>query len=281
MLGRIQSYVYDRLQVYLQRAFDFYIGGGVSTAGIARTEVDTYATGSDNWPYLGCEWPALRFALTGLGYGGTFVDLGSGKGKALLIAARLPYRRVVGVEIDEELAVAAQRNIELARRRHRAELVECVEASAKDWQIPDDASVIFMFNPFFGQTFYDTMRNVFDSYDRNPRELHFVYQMPWEHEWLLSTKRVVVENVRPEAWPPPPGWWTTEKVTVVYHVTGASQAPGPCRIQAHRLSGSRQRARQRWVASAEHHFSVPSLNPSQFLVPETQTNGPRHADPAP
>jgi hypothetical protein len=82
-----------------------------------------------------------------------FVDLGSGKGQALLIAGRLPYRRVVGVEIDEEFSQCAKRNVERARPRLRVQEVNVVTANVLEWPIPDDASVVFMFNPFVGQTF--------------------------------------------------------------------------------------------------------------------------------
>jgi predicted RNA methylase len=262
--GRVETYIYERTQAYLQRAFDFYMGRA-STLGQARTSVDVYSTGSDNWPYQGCQWPALWFILKGLGHGGTFVDLGSGKGKALLIASMLPYRRVVGIEIDEGLAVAARHNIKSARRRARAELVECEVASAADYEIPDDACVIFMFNPFFGQTFRDAMTRVFDSLDRNPRELHLVYDFPWEHEWLLSTEHAVVESVHPGTWPSRRHWWAGEHVTVVYHLTATGQEARACRVQARRLSSARQRALARWVASTDHNFEVPSLNSCQWL----------------
>src|ERR1700754_2580229 len=42
----------------------------------------------------------------------TFVDLGSGKGRALLLASRFPFRRIVGVEIAPELSRVAAANIE-------------------------------------------------------------------------------------------------------------------------------------------------------------------------
>src|ERR1700719_3166712 len=43
----------------------------------------------------------------------TFVDIGAGKGRALLLAAELPFRKVIGVELSEELARIAQKNITL------------------------------------------------------------------------------------------------------------------------------------------------------------------------
>ncbi len=45
----------------------------------------------------------------------TFVDIGAGKGRALLVAAESPFREVVGVELNPELAAVAERNIARVR----------------------------------------------------------------------------------------------------------------------------------------------------------------------
>lgn len=258
MPGRFPPFLHERMQVLTQGVFDRYMGG-VSTAGFANTSVDMYTTGSENWPYVSAQWPSLALILRHLRHNGTFVDLGSGKGKALLMAARHPYRRVVGVEIDAGLAEIARLNIELTRRRRRAETVECVVATVRDWRVPDDTSVVFMYNSFFGETFRDAMGCVFDSYNRNPRDLHIVYMFPWEHEWLLSTGRLTVEDVHPEISQAPPGWWSSEQVTVVYHVTAAGQHPGTCTVGTRRRSRARRRALARWVTPGEHHFEMPSI----------------------
>jgi len=41
----------------------------------------------------------------------TFVDFGSGKGKVVLLAPRLPFRKVIGLEFAQQLIAVAQRNI--------------------------------------------------------------------------------------------------------------------------------------------------------------------------
>ena len=46
----------------------------------------------------------------------SFVDLGSGKGKALLLAAEYPFRRIIGIELFEPWAQAARRNLVCAKR---------------------------------------------------------------------------------------------------------------------------------------------------------------------
>jgi hypothetical protein len=257
MGGQYLSRVIRRLYGYEQRIFDNYLG--VSTSGVSYTEIDKFHADTENWPYLGCQWPALSLVLRDLKHAGTFVDLGSGKGKALLIAGMFPYQKVVGVEIDSELSMEARRNIEQMRRKPRATMIESITASVVDWKIPDDTSVIFMSNPFFGETFRQAMENVFASYDRKPREMHIVYMFPWEHDWLLSTGRVQVETVRSEGWPSLPRWWADEHVTVVYHITAEDGVAAQCQSRSRRRSKDERLALQRWDRPAAHSFSIEPL----------------------
>jgi predicted RNA methylase len=72
----------------------------------------------------------------------TFIDLGSGKGRVLLMAAEYPFRRIVGVELLPELDAVARENTAREPR------IECVVADARTFTFPDEALVVFMFNPF-------------------------------------------------------------------------------------------------------------------------------------
>jgi SAM-dependent methyltransferase len=246
-------------------AFDSYIG--CSTGGYALETSDFIQANQESWPYLGGEWPAVYFALRALrpGPADVFVDLGAGKGRALLMAGRLPYRRVVGVELDPELAQCARRNVVRAWRKLRAGTVTCETANVLDWPFPDDASTVFLFNPFYGQTFRRAITGMFDSYDRNPRPIHIVYENPQQHDWLLSTGRVVVEDVRPEMWPSTRRWWTDWGVIVTYHVTGtsASTDTGCCLVRKKRPSSE---AMIRWSGPNGHTSMTRDLGRSSGCV---------------
>ena len=256
MLDQSANFVWNMLYGLEQRIFDLRFG--VATAGTSQTRWDVSSVGGTNFWYQGAQWPAVSFALRDLKptSSDVFVDLGSGKGKALLMAARLPYRRVVGVEIDGELVESAQNNLARDRRRSRAGSVEMEVADILEWPIPDDATTIFMFNPFFGETFHAALEKVFDSYDRNPRDLHVVYGFPWEHDWLVGTGRVVVESVRPCTWPPRRRWWERGEVIIIYHVTGAAKpsASVHCPLRPGRGAGE---AMRRWREPNGHSFGDP------------------------
>ena len=225
------DYCLARFNDLLEWSFDSYMGS--STVGVQyTTSSDVLHSGGENWHYHGCAWPSVHFALKALKPNATdvFVDLGSGKGRALLIAGRLPYGRVVGVDFDAELAQFAQSNVDRARPKMRAGVVTCETANVLDWPFPDDASTVFLFNPFLGQTFRSAMARIFDSFDRNPRPIHIVYEHPWEHDWLVSTGRIIVENVRPMAWPAPRRWWKGGHVVTTYHLTGNARLGGCYRL---------------------------------------------------
>jgi SAM-dependent methyltransferase len=236
------------------RVFDLMLG--VSTRGDVRGD-GVFDAGTGNTYYRGCEWLSARRALKDLdpGRSDVFIDLGSGKGRALLIAGLLPYKRVVGVEMDEQLCRLARDNIDRARPRLRAGNVECVNANVLEWPIPDDASVIFMFNPFIGQTFYGVMERILASYDRNPRILHIVYEYPWEHDELLSTGRIIVNNVRSRTSPGRPRWWQQGNVTVTYRVVDSSDIGQLEWRKPHHVFRAR-RAVQRWRAPNGQNFRM-------------------------
>lgn len=79
----------------------------------------------------------------------TFVDVGAGKGRALLLAAELPFRKVIGVELNEELAHIAQQNISrwhrLARPRAR---IRVLRQDVMEFPWPRTPLLIYLNNPF-------------------------------------------------------------------------------------------------------------------------------------
>lgn len=211
---RLAGYAARALYRVQDSAFDRILG--VST----REPVLTAGVDRENAPYSSSSWlPVLR-ALRRLspGPGDVLADLGSGKGAVLLLAGLAGFPRVIGIEIDPQLCGQARRNIKRARFRPQAQ-AQVVTASAADWPVPDEVTTVFTFNSFTGQVFRSAMGQVFASYDRRPRELRIVYAHPWEHDWLISTGRVIAVEVISRVQPTRPGWWQTGKVIVTYLVT--------------------------------------------------------------
>ena len=110
-----------------------------------------------------------------------FIDFGSGKGRAILLATEFPFKRIVGVEFSEELHRIAQDNI----RRFRSDISKCKDVEsvcmdAVDYPLPDDCLVCYFCNPFDATLMAQVLSNIRKSFLRNPREIFIVYYNPKE-----------------------------------------------------------------------------------------------------
>jgi len=79
----------------------------------------------------------------------SFVDVGAGKGRALLLAAELPFRKVIGVELSEDLAGIAQKNTAIWKRlaRPRAK-IRVMHEDAAEFRWPRTPLLVYLNNPF-------------------------------------------------------------------------------------------------------------------------------------
>lgn len=101
-----------------------------------------------------------------------FYDVGCGKGRALCVMARHPFKKVVGIEISEELCRVARANS--SRLRGRLAPIEVVCANAVDADL-SDGHVYFLYNPFGRSTLTRVLDNIERSLEVAPRRIILVY----------------------------------------------------------------------------------------------------------
>jgi SAM-dependent methyltransferase len=102
----------------------------------------------------------------------TLVDVGSGKGRVVLIAAELPFRRIIGVEFASELHDIAVSNVRRARPDDpRVELV-CQDVTG--YELPDEPLVLYFYGPFLAPIMRIVMDRVTDSLRVSPRPAYLV-----------------------------------------------------------------------------------------------------------
>ena len=108
--------------------------------------------------------------------GFTFIDLGSGKGRTLLMASAYPFRRIVGVELLAELDAIARQNI---ARYHddqqKCFALECHAGDARDYGFPAEPLVLYLFNPFPEAVLRTVLANLRDSVTDFPRPAYVLY----------------------------------------------------------------------------------------------------------
>jgi SAM-dependent methyltransferase len=118
-----------------------------------------------------------------------FVDAGAGMGRALLLAARMPFRAAVGVELNPTLARIARRNAATWRATGRAQSpmkVACGDAA--EFRFPAGHCVLFLFNPFGAAVMKRLLKSVAAQFASRPKELDLIY-VNNEQEDLLEAER--------------------------------------------------------------------------------------------
>lgn len=108
----------------------------------------------------------------------TFIDLGSGKGRALLMASRFPFKRIIGVEWSEQLHRTALQNVRIYRGPKQCAMVESVHMDVREFPIPPEPSVFFLFHPFKEQVMAEVLGNIRASLESRPRKVVIVYYNP-------------------------------------------------------------------------------------------------------
>ena len=94
----------------------------------------------------------------------TFVDIGAGMGRALLLASEFPFRTVIGVELNPRLARVARNNVAHWKRAGLASApVRILCRDAVSYRLPAGPCVVFMFNPFEAPL----MRRLVKEWSRN------------------------------------------------------------------------------------------------------------------
>jgi hypothetical protein len=123
----------------------------------------------------------------------TFVDLGSGKGRTLLMASEYPFRRIVGVELIAELHRAAEENIRLYHSTaQRCSQIEAVCSDACEFVLPDTPLVLYLFNPLPEAGLLRVVRNLERSLEQSPRPVWIVYHNP-AMDGILGASRALVK----------------------------------------------------------------------------------------
>lgn len=106
----------------------------------------------------------------------TFIDIGAGMGRAVLLAAEMPFRSVVGVELNPSLARIARRNLAVWRAAGRARTsARIVCCDAAQFKFPLGHCLAFLFNPFAATVMRRLLRHTAATFADRPAQLDLLY----------------------------------------------------------------------------------------------------------
>lgn len=173
----------------LSRLVESQFGPGIRTGGDIRQTELGYAYGI----YRPTSWLVLHrlFGRLEVAQDDVLVDIGSGMGRAVLMAARRPFKRVIGIERSADLTRIARDNLARGRQRLRCGHIELLTVDALDWEVPDDLTVVYLYCPFPDEVLEPVLAKLIESLDRRPRSLRLVYNFSTvgNREIVMATGR--------------------------------------------------------------------------------------------
>jgi hypothetical protein len=106
----------------------------------------------------------------------TFIDIGAGKSRTLLLASRYAFAKVTGAEFARELVAISRRNIATFKNAERkCRDVSIVEGDAAEFVFPGGALVVYFYNPFSPEVFDQVLKNLIAMLKISRQECYVVY----------------------------------------------------------------------------------------------------------
>lgn len=247
-IGRLVRALRSRASGWSRRRFAKRFGDETS----GYWYLDEHGLRSDDrvW-YDPSDWRALTKALRQLKPNGddVLIDIGSGKGRALLVAGEFEFARVIGLELSAEMNAVAEAAIARNRARLRPKEYALVTADVLEYELPDDVTIVYMYCPFVGDIFINFLDRLLAFVDRTDRPIRLVYNYPFHHPQLIETGRVEVLDVVSACWPARS--LTLPEVIVTYGIRPSADTGRPSPFRS-RLS---HRARC-WLTAYDPGFVI-------------------------
>lgn len=109
----------------------------------------------------------------------TFIDLGAGKGRALMFAADYPFKQIIGVEFSAILFQMMEKNIQqFVRKTGKSDNFQVYCADAAEFELPQSPIVLYLFNPFRGQVMQSVIDRIEDMVKNTPFPIYILYRNP-------------------------------------------------------------------------------------------------------
>lgn len=103
------------------------------------------------------------------------LDVGCGKGVVLKEAAKYPFRKITGIDMNRKLIETAKSNFEHLHIQNR---IECKTENAVNFEEYGDYNVFFFFNPFHEEILEQVVDKIIDETRGRHRHVYFIYHNP-------------------------------------------------------------------------------------------------------
>jgi SAM-dependent methyltransferase len=117
----------------------------------------------------------------------SFIDIGSGKGRALILAARLAFNEAIGVEFSANLHRIAEKNLARVNGSMRTTL-RALNMDARLFEFPVIPTVIFLGNPFGEDITREVIEKIERTHSNANHPVYVLYHWP-VHKKVLEERK--------------------------------------------------------------------------------------------
>jgi cyclopropane fatty-acyl-phospholipid synthase-like methyltransferase len=160
---------------------------GIATSVFLQPEELGYAADAPGYdPISYADMDAILDDLEILPTRDVFVDIGSGLGRAVVMAATRPFKRVEGIELNEELYKASVQQLERARAGLTCKDIAVHQADATTFKYPVDSTVLFIWNSFLGEILDTVLERIRQHHSDHRIPLTLFYAIPYNDQDTLQ-----------------------------------------------------------------------------------------------
>ncbi len=122
----------------------------------------------------------------------TFLDIGSGKGRAMAVAAHYGFETITGIDLSQKFCEEAKANLRVVQQQFPQVLFNVMVQDVIQFEIPAGMTTIFLFNPFDNIVMSLLVENILKSQAKNPRTIRIIYVNPLQVKVFLENGFVTV-----------------------------------------------------------------------------------------
>jgi SAM-dependent methyltransferase len=122
----------------------------------------------------------------------SITDLGSGKGRVLMVAPHFGFKEITGIDFAKELCQQANMNMREKEKEFPNIKWKVLNENVEDYDLTRHDSVFFMFNPFTEVVLKKFLEKLDHSCQQFPRSVYFLYASPQHQQLLLDDGYAII-----------------------------------------------------------------------------------------
>ncbi len=115
-----------------------------------------------------------------------FLDIGCGKGRAMVVAAHYNFKKISGIDFSKDLCLAAKENMEKIKDKFPFLVYQVINNDAFYYEIPKDVDCILLFNPFDETIMSGVLKNIEKCRKASNKPIFIIYLNPMHKHLFLD-----------------------------------------------------------------------------------------------